>query len=305
MEKGGYDDGGGAAAQAHASAGEAPEANGGCFACGGDGRAVEGAPSSCRAALCGRGCAIAFNCSDDPTEMRWATAHSGAASPDAGQQLAIAGWMVDVSRGEPRARHAVAALGPRSVLWPAHVDPPEWAQRPRARRARQTDQRRGRRGEGRHRSLFGRGLEPTRGLEPRLGVCAAASSSGQGTRPLGRQQFLVVAAAAPDDDSMVAGGSAREPRLECAVLLAAVSGDPHPRDPQSNQSGAPDAVRSAAAAAGIGCATSRHGRQKHHVTFVSRRFNSSLGTFVEERSTRDARLVALVQVGLCSTARTL
>jgi len=38
------------------------EASGGCFACGGGDRAA--AKDQCRATLCGRGCAIAFNCTD-------------------------------------------------------------------------------------------------------------------------------------------------------------------------------------------------------------------------------------------------
>jgi hypothetical protein len=248
LAKGGYDDDG-AAAQTHAVAGEAPEANGGCFACGGGGRAAEGAPS-CRAALCGRGCAIAFNCSDDPREVRWAAAHTGAASPDAAAAGNRGGAMAGSSyeeravtwgllHGETCALraavtppHAAAALSPlaRSALWHAHVDdqsgnPSALELAARAKRSNSEAAR-----AVALKASSAEGSSPSEG-SPKL-MCAVASSTGeargfgesdsQGTKPLARRRrFLVATVAAPDEDAMSVGGAAREPWLEYAAAKQA------------------------------------------------------------------------------------
>lgn len=148
LEKGGYDDDGDddVAMQAQ-MASEAPEANGGCMACGRIAEEAEEARTSCRATLCGHGCAIAFNCSHDAREIRFSKAHTGAAAPDAGvtagdkeksrgvstvgssnEERAIAWGLLHGETCALRAAlmppHDTSTFSPlaRSVLWHAHAD---------------------------------------------------------------------------------------------------------------------------------------------------------------------------------------
>ena len=100
-----------------------PEESGGCFACGGVDRPVEalssGSAHHCRPTLCSRGCAVAFNCSDEIREVRWTNAHDVPLMPPrAGAPLA------NVVSAEERAvawgllQGETCAL--RSLLTPIH-----------------------------------------------------------------------------------------------------------------------------------------------------------------------------------------
>jgi len=244
IEKGGYDDDD--MAMRAQIAGENPEANGGCMACGRIVEVAEEAPASCRAALCGHGCAIAFNCSHDAREIRFSKAHTGAAAPDVGTMAGDAGRGKGGSTaGSSNGERAIAwgllhgetcalraALTPphdastfsplaRSVLWHAHADHISTGSGPSALELAARTKRSNtlaaaaKKGSTKNNAFLSEFSSGRTDAVP-MGMCRAAQASGEArgfskeeedvTKPLGRRRRFLVATVATPDEDSMVAG---------------------------------------------------------------------------------------------------